>query len=344
MNRKVVWVFWISLFVWFAASMMLSFTRFSFLVWPIAYMFTIFYSFSVMVVALYKFSNNKYIWTFEGKVFGLICGIMLFTFLSQVSWMLWTLFGTSPSFVLGYASYELFFTIFMNFTRAVVYVLGIILMIRTIRSMEPRITWPKQIIWLFLALISIMAFDILVIHPSIFALITQRNAFLIAKGLIDLVCPILNIFLLLVSIWGFIHLLSLKKAKFTGIIGLIVAALIELVFIAMMNENYYNQSLSQLISLGYILQYMIIAYALIKYKANDELEKLNQKLVSILKYVKFNPNCIKKDISKNFNITRMTTNTRLRKLSSLGLLDIEKHGRTKLIRLSEKGTIFLNAL
>lgn len=343
---------WASFIIWVLFSLVFNFTRLNYLVWPISYFYVIAYSFFVMIVALYKFKMHRYLKTPEGKIFGVVSGIMLFSFLSQVSWVIINIIlkESMPTEILGVKPHIVFSSIFMNFSRGIVYLLGIFLLVKIIKIQEVKFSHNRQILWIVIAVLLIMLFDIMFIHPALLEIIAQGNVFLIAKSITDLVCPVMNIFLLLFSLWLFIIIKNKSKEKQTtyGALGLTVVSLIELVYVSLLNKDYYNENMSFLIGLGYIIEFLILAYAANKLKVNDSIKvskiRLNKAYIEVLNYIKFNRDCIKKDITKKFSITRMTTNAWLEKLSSIGLISIRKYGRTKLIRLSDKGINYLNSL
>lgn len=331
MNKPLKWVLWISFFTWIAFTAVINFTRLSFLTWPVTYFYAVGYSFLVMLSVLFMF--RKSLNSAEGKVFGVVFGIMLFSFLSQLSWVLLNIIpkeSIAPSVFLG---------VFMNLSRAAAYLLTLILLIKIVKYYKPQVSWGKQTIWVLSAFLVILAFDVAFFHRMLLTTIGEGSFFLITKDLIDLACPVLNILLLLFSLWLFISLVTYKKSAAYTVLGLGVISLIDLFFVSLLNMEYYSQKLSFLIGIGYTLEYMMLATAAIKLRYGAEIAKLqlDKKIMALLEYIRSNPGCIKKDITRYFSITRMTTNEWLSRLSNLELIQEQRRGRVRHIGLSEKG-------
>ena len=69
--------------------------------------------------------------------------------------------------------------------------------------------------------------------------------------------------------------------------------------------------------------------------------ELSDDLYEILTFVNYNEKVTFKKVSKEFSITKTTTRKRVNKVEELGLIKVNKNGRNKVIRMTDKGRSLL---
>ncbi|MBU0757220.1 MAG: hypothetical protein KKF44_04090 [Nanoarchaeota archaeon] len=337
-------VAWISFIVWIISCTILALFKANTIFWPVFYGYVILYLILVLVVNFYKFQKENYFRTPKGQVFGYVSFILLFIFIWEIAFAIFNIITRNQLAIniSGMRPVTLFYTIVMNITRFSAYLFGIFLVINAGKSSEFKSSFKRTIVWILVSLAAIINFDFFIVQPLISQMIENFSPVMFTAAIFDLITPLANITFLLISLWVFIILTSKKHTrKMAGVVlGIIAVCIIDLVFIGI-NSKYYIQDISFITSFGYAVLILILSNMAIKAKLDIADIRLDLQYLSILSFIQNRPQCIKKDITQNFKITRMTTNQKLDRLSEFDLINISKSGRTRKISLSEKGVIFL---
>ncbi|MFH0876516.1 MAG: hypothetical protein V1859_11360 [archaeon] len=351
-RKSIPFIAWISFSLLVLGIIILSLLNLQHEMWLVLYFYIIIYVLILIITAFVKFKNANFLKTLEGKLFGFVSAILLLIFLCQVCWIVINIMAINKTSAgaLAFSNAASYISFFMGLMRGIVYLMGIFLIVKAVKSYEIKLTFRRQLAFLILAAIFIFSFDMLFVHPLLSKIFASATATSFALNLIDTMPPFMNIILLLVSFWIFMILIKNKEARPTlrVVTGIFFASFIDLIFVALLNTNYYNENLSFITATGFAILFVILAYTAAQYhlKKKIDLSKIihDRFNLIILNYIKSNPNCIKKDITRQFNITRVTTDERLNRLSGTGLINIKKSGRTRPISLSELGIIYLNSI
>jgi len=301
----------------------------------------LFFSLFTLFAAVYKFKLNRYFKSLEGRVFGVLFIVILFSYLSEVYWILLErIFDASIG--------ELYYNEWVNLGWIIASILIILLFLKIIKYYKIELTINKYLIWALVTLVLIIAFDYFAIQPILQTPITKDYTYT-DKFIGDLLYPVVDLVTLIILIGIFLFLKNNKKARIWVYIiaGISIKAVTDLIYIIIVSNESYETGIHFMVEYGYILCSTVIGTALLKYNFKYDFKdfskiQLNKSLVSILTYIRFNSRCMKMDVTKEFNITRKTTNVKLDKLEELGLITVEKDGRSTSITISEKGIDYMN--
>jgi len=320
----------VSFFIWIVLCLSLYLLKAFTLFWISVYTYVILAIVIMMTVAFLKFRMGRFFKSSEGRIFGTVTFSLLFIFLCELAWIVISILGaTVPS-----AGYQLFFTVFANISRGSAYVFVLYLMIRAARSC--KVSFRSNLVWVLISIGVILAFDQIVLHPVFSSLIASGSLHRAVIGISDLIMPVLNIVLLLVSLSVFISMIRISKYLCLAVLGIVMVCLFDLVFIAM------NATLKGWIGFvsatGFAILTLLLAHQALRSEVLQSRITLDKLQLEILAYIKMHPGCIKKEIYRNFSITRMAAHERIRRLLDLDLVSSTKTGRTQSLSLTKAGS------
>jgi hypothetical protein len=306
-------------------------------VWHINAFFMVLYPLLICIISFYKFRINQYLRSFEGQMFGIITlvfFIRLFRNIYQLSME-----------IKDIPTLDFLYSPFFAALRIVPSLLLIILLIKLIKNYETQVNSNSQIFFIFI-IILIFSADNIGYMGNLFMAVNQYSHI---KIIIRFLYNLLDVTILILSVWIY---LALKNNKYTKLwnyfaMGAGIWVLSNIIYLISNDNNYlpmlFIASFGK--SFGSLLIFNGVLNNNFKSVYNTDMRKisLNKNLLQILEYIRSNQGCIKLDITGKFEITRMTTDAKLKILQDIGFITVEKEGRQRKIFISEKGLDYFNS-
>lgn len=307
-------------------------------IWHINAFFTILYPSLVCIISYYKFKINQYFRSFEGQMFGIVAIVFFFRLIRNI-------YQLSME-IKDIPTLDFLYSPFFAVLRVIPSILLIVVLMRLIKNYEPQLNWSNQILFIFIC-IFIFSADSLIYMNTFF--IGMHNV-PYTESIIRFLYNLLDVTILIFSVWIFLALRNNTYTKLWNyfVMGAGIWVLSNIIYLISNDSNIllllFTASFGK--TLGSLLIFNGLLNNNFKYDYSSDIKKitLNKHFLIILEFVRSKQGCIKLDITKKFNITRMTTDARLNKLQNIGLIIMKKNGRQQEIYISEKGLDYLNSL